>query len=88
MVDNLAPSGNIAHALMLVNGLCAINTAQIAVLQYQLIRGFGRVLGLDWSQANEGMFLNDQVTSEGLAGWPILHPIELLCNQTGKAVHA
>ncbi|HEX3470668.1 MAG TPA: hypothetical protein VHT28_05735, partial [Silvibacterium sp.] len=85
MVDNLATSGNIAHALMLINGLCATNATQIAVLQYQLIRGFGRVLGLDWSQTNEEMFLNNQITSEGLTGWPILHPIERLCNQTGKA---
>ncbi len=85
MIDNLNTSGNIAHALMLVNGLCATNTAQLAVLQYQILRGFGRVLGLDWSQANEEMFLNDQITSQGLAGWPILHPIELLCNQTCKA---
>ena len=84
MVDNLNSSGNIAHALMLVNGLCATNTAQIAVVQYQILRGFGRVLGLDWSQVNEEMFLDNQITSEGLAGWPILHPLERLCNQTGK----
>jgi DNA-binding transcriptional regulator YdaS (Cro superfamily) len=85
MVNNLNTSGNIAHALMLINGLCATNTAQIAVLQYQILRAFGQVLGLDWSQANEEMFLDHQVTSKGLAGWPILHPIELLCNQTGTA---
>lgn len=85
MIDNIAPSGNIVHALMLINGLCATNATQIAVLRYQLIRGFGRVLGLDWSQTNEEMFLNNQITSEGLAGWPILHPVEVLCNQTGKA---
>lgn len=79
-VDNLAVTGNIVHALVLVNGLCATNAVQIANLQYQLIRGFGRVLGLDWSQANEEMFVNDQVTTEGLVGWPIMHPIERLCN--------
>jgi hypothetical protein len=84
MVDNLATSGNIAHALMLVNGLCATTTTQIAVLQYQLVRAFGRVLGLDWSQANEEMFPS-QITTQGLAGWPILHPIEHLCNATGVA---
>ena len=84
MVDNLNTSGNIAHALMLINGLCTTNTAQLAVLQYQMLRGLGRVLGLDWSQANEEMFLNEQISSEGLAGWPVMHPIEVLCNQTGK----
>lgn len=79
-VDNLAVTGNIVHALVLVNGLCATNAVQIANLQYQLIRGFGRVLGLDWSQANEEMFVNDQITANGLVGWPIMHPIERLCN--------
>jgi hypothetical protein len=84
-VDNFAVTGNIAHALMLVNGLCATNAEQIANLQYQLIRGFGRVLGLDWSQTNEEMFVNDQVTSDGLGGWPIMHPMERLCNGGGGA---
>ena len=85
MVDNIATSGNIVHALMLVNGLCAATAAQIAVLQYQMVRGFGRILGLDWSQANEEMFAINQLSSNGLAGWPILHPIERLCNATGQS---
>jgi hypothetical protein len=82
-VDNLAVTGNIVHALILVNGLCAITANQIATLQYQLIRGFGRVLGLDWSQTNEEMFENNQITTAGLTGWPIMHPIERLCNGGG-----
>ena len=82
-LDNLSTSGNIAHALMLVNGLCATTAADISVLQYQLVRAFGQVLGLDWSQTNEEMFAGDQITSEGLAGWPIMHPIERLCNTSG-----
>jgi hypothetical protein len=84
-IDNISPSGNILHALIIVNGFCATNTAQIAVLQYQLVRGVGRALGLDWSQANEQMFLDNQVSSQGLAGWPIMHPLERLCNQTGQS---
>ncbi|HEX3986513.1 MAG TPA: IPT/TIG domain-containing protein [Acidobacteriaceae bacterium] len=79
-VDNLASSGNIVHAVMLVNGLCATTTTQIANLQYQLVRGFGRVLGLDWSQTNEEMFDENQPTTNGLQGWPIMHPVERLCN--------
>ena len=84
-VDNLAVTGNIAHALLLVNGLCATTPSQNANLQYQLIRGFGRVLGLDWSQTNEEMFVNDQITTDGLVGWPIMHPMERLCNGGGGA---
>ncbi len=66
--------------MILVNGRCATTTTQIANLQYQLVRAFGRVLGLDWSQTNEEMFDENQPTATGLQGWPILHPIERLCN--------
>jgi hypothetical protein len=82
-VDNLAVTGNIVHASIVVNGLCATTTNQIATIQYELIRAFGRVLGLDWSQTNEEMFEDDQITTAGLTGWPIMHPIERLCNGGG-----
>lgn len=84
-VDHFSTAGNIAHAVMIVNGLCATDSTQLANLQYEMIRGFGRVLGLDWSQANEEMFSNDQITTDGTAGWPIMHPIERLCNGSGGA---
>jgi hypothetical protein len=85
IVDNMTPAGNIAHALMLVNGLCATNAVQLAALQYRMVRGFGRILGLDWSQANEEEFASNQQTSDDLAGWPIMHPIERLCHATGES---
>ncbi|WP_446745583.1 IPT/TIG domain-containing protein [Silvibacterium acidisoli] len=82
-VDNFSTAGNIVHATMIVNGLCSTTAAGLAVLPYQLVRGFGQVLGLDWSQVNEAMFLDNQISTAGLAGWPVMHPIERLCNATG-----
>ena len=82
-IDNISTPGNFAHALMLINGLCATSTAQISILQYQLVRAWGRILGLDWSQTNEEMFASGGITAQGLAGWPIMHPIEHLCNRSG-----
>lgn len=82
-VDNLAATGNLAHAVILVNGQCATTANQITMLQYQLVRAFGYVLGLGWSQANEEMFVGEQITDAGLAGWPIMHPIERLCGASG-----
>ena len=82
-VDNFAASGNLAHALILVNGLCATTTAQLTNIQYQLVRAFGRVLGLDYSQTNEEMFAANQITTNGLMGWPIMHPIERMCDGSG-----
>lgn len=84
-VDNLAPSGNIVHALILVNGLCATNAMQIGVLQYQLVRAFGQVLGLAWSQTNEEMFSSGGPTENGLQGWPIMHPVERICSASGES---
>ncbi|HEX4007587.1 MAG TPA: IPT/TIG domain-containing protein [Acidobacteriaceae bacterium] len=79
-VDNFTTSGKMAHALILVNGQCATNTAQIANVQYQLVRAFGLVLGLGWSQTNEEMFAaNSEITNDGLNGWPVMHPMERLC---------
>jgi hypothetical protein len=81
-VDNLLAAGTIAHALIVVNGNCATDSAHQALLEYELIRAFGRVLGLDWSQVNESMFLNESITANGLLGWPIMHPYERLCTGT------
>ncbi len=78
-VDNMTPAGNIAHGVMILNGLCATTQAQITLMQYQMVRAFGRLLGLDWSQINDSMF-PDQTTSEGRTGWPVMHPVEWFCN--------
>jgi hypothetical protein len=82
LVDNFATDAAIAHALMIVNGRCATDAAHIALVQYELVRGFGRILGLDWSQANDWMFPGN-TTPDGLLGWPLMHPVEKLCNSDG-----
>jgi hypothetical protein len=83
LVDNYAADASIVHALMIVNGRCTADTAHIALLQYELLRGFGCILGLDWGQANDGMF-PDTITPDGLLGWPLMHPVEKLCNSNGN----
>ncbi len=84
-VDSIATDATIAHALMIVNGRCA-TPAKMSLLQYLMIRAFGRVLGLDWSQANEGVFNGSMAWSDAaLAGWPLMHPIERMCDSTGMA---
>ena len=79
--DSLLPDGTVAHAVMIVNGRCATTPAKTSQLQYLITRAFGRVLGLDWSQANEGIFDGSQAwTPEAFAGWPLMHPVERMCN--------
>ncbi len=84
-VDNFSTSGTIAHALILVNGRCATSSDLQGLLQYELVRAFGRVLGLDWSQVNEAMWQTSSPTTDGLAGWPVMHPFERLC--TGSSTN-
>jgi hypothetical protein len=50
--DNFTAAGNIVHAFVVINGVCAATSAQLPDVQYRLIRVLGRILGLGWSQAN------------------------------------
>jgi IPT/TIG domain len=83
VVDGMATNATISHALMVVNGLCAV-PAKMAMLQYQITRGFGVALGLGWSQTHDGIFTGSETWSAGAqASWPLMHPIERLCNSSG-----
>ncbi len=77
-VNNFSTAGAIAHALIVVNGRCASPGNADSLLQYELVRAFGRVLGLDWSQVNDAMWPS-HATADKLAGWPVMHPSELIC---------
>jgi hypothetical protein len=49
-------------------------------LQYQLMRSAGRILGLDWSQANDDVFTYDPTPTQAeQESWPVMHPIDVLC---------
>ena len=49
-------------------------------LQYQLMRAFGRVLGLGWSQTNDNVFTGSpQATFNQAMHWPVMHPIDIIC---------
>ena len=50
--DAFTPDAQIAHALVILDGLCAQTTSQLPELQYRLVRALGKVFGLGWSQLN------------------------------------
>ena len=80
-VDSFNPAGYIAHALIVINGRCT-GTAAAAQLQlrYQLMRAFGRVLGLAWSQTNDNVFTGTPApTPVQEQNWPIMHPLDIIC---------
>ncbi|MGC1462089.1 MAG: IPT/TIG domain-containing protein, partial [Terracidiphilus sp.] len=80
-MDNLNPDATIAHAVIILNGLCATNASLIQMMSYELERAFGRVLGLDYSQVNPGALQNGE--PGGTQGWPVMQPLSGVCGPLG-----
>jgi hypothetical protein len=75
--DNINTAGNLVHALVVINGVCAASNAQLPEVQYRLVRTLGRVIGLGWSQANLNVITgNPPPTSDDFAGFPLMHFID------------
>ena len=79
--DSISPAGYIRHAILVLNGRCTgPNPQQQLQLQYQLMRAFGRILGLGWSQTNDNVFTGSPTPTYNQAlNWPIMHPIDVIC---------
>ncbi len=45
-VDNYSTAANLLHALVIINGQCALQTSQLTDVEYRLVRVLGTVLGL------------------------------------------
>jgi hypothetical protein len=80
-VDSIVPAGLIEHAVLVLNGRCTgPDPAMETEMQYQLMRAFGRVLGMGWSQANDNVFTGSPAPTYTQAlNWPIMHPIDIIC---------
>jgi len=77
--DDFSPSGNIVHAVVIINGVCASTNTQLPDVQYRLVRILGRVFGLGWSQANLNVQThNPAPTSADYAGFPVMHFMDLV----------
>ncbi len=79
--DNFSASGNIVHAVAVINGVCAATNSQLPDVQYRLVRVLGNIFGLAWSQANDNVLThNPSPTAADFAGFPVMHfrdPVEL-----------
>ena len=71
-LDNFQPDATFAHGVIVLNGRCATTPALLTMMQFQLARAFGRILGLDFSQVNPGA-LHDSDPNQ-LLGWPVMQP--------------
>jgi hypothetical protein len=72
--DNFSASGNIVHALVVINGICAATSAQLPDVQYRLVRVLGRTIGLGWSQADLNVITRTPPpTDADFLGFPVMH---------------
>ena len=73
-IDNIDPSAVFLHALIVINGNCAATSSQLPDLKYHLVRTIGRVLGLDWSQANLNVITRKPLpVAADFAGFSVMH---------------
>ena len=76
-VDGFSASGAFQHALVVINGQCAQQSAQHADVEYRLVRTLGNVVGLGWSQVNLNVITgNPPATSDDYAGFPVMHYLD------------
>ncbi len=80
-VDLFIQPGKVAHAVLVLNGRCTGPAPEQQLqMQYQLMRAFGRVIGIGWSQTNDNVFTSAPApTYDQELHWPVMHPIDILC---------
>ena len=80
-LDNIRPNATIAHAVIVLNGLCATSPNLVAMMQYEIARAFGRILGLDYAQVNH--LTADSNKPNAMFAWPIMDPLSGVCGAAG-----
>jgi hypothetical protein len=72
--DNFGAGANFLHALVVINGQCALQSSQLTDVEYRLVRVLGGVIGLGWSQMNLNVITNNPPpTADDYAGFPVMH---------------
>jgi hypothetical protein len=80
-LDNIRTNATIAHAVILLNGLCATSPNLVAMMQYEIARAFGRILGLDYAQVNHLTGSSNQPNA--MFAWPTMDPLSGVCGASG-----
>ena len=75
--DNYSSDANFAHALVVINGRCALQSSQLTDVEYRLVRVLGNMLGLGWSQMNLNVITrNPAPTTDDYSGFPVMHDLD------------
>jgi hypothetical protein len=72
--DNFGAGANFLHALVVINGQCALQSSQLTDVEYRLVRVLGNVIGMGWSQMNLNVITGKpHPTTADYAGFPVMH---------------
>lgn len=72
--DNFSTLGAYQHALIVINGQCAVASSELTDIEYRLVRVIGGVLGMGWSQLNLNVITGSPPpTPDDDAGFPVMH---------------
>ncbi len=82
-IDNFNPQATFAHGVIVLNGLCATEPSLVEMMNFQLQRAFGRILGLDNAQVNPLALTDPAAEPNGTLGWPVMQPNNGACGATG-----
>lgn len=76
--DNFSIEANFSHALVVINGQCALQSSQLTDVEYRLVRVLGSVIGMGWSQNNLNVVTGrPPPTPADYAGFPVMHYMDL-----------
>ena len=76
--DNFSAEANFSHALVVINGQCALQSSQLTDVEYRLVRVLGSVIGMGWSQNNLNVVTGrPPPTPADKAGFPVMHYMDL-----------
>jgi len=75
--DNFGAGAEFLHALVIINGQCALQSSQLTDVEYRLVRVLGSVLGMGWSQLNLNVITGRPTpTVDDHAGFPVMHDLD------------
>lgn len=75
--DNFGSSAVYQHALIVINGQCALQSSQRTDVEYRLVRVIGSVIGVGWSQLNPNVLTGSpHATADDYAGFPVMHFVD------------
>lgn len=82
-IDAMNSNATLSHGVIVLNGRCTTSANLLAMMSYQLERAFGRILGLDFSQVNDGALNTNANLPNGTLGWPVMDALSGDCGPAG-----